>query len=168
VSNVVVTVDPGINAVGWCAWDSVRFHSEEFTCPVSAGVIRGNMKLQPHDRIVDLAENCVSLFQVLKIVDGLVENPTMFGGGKGFAAARKGDLGRLHYFVGVLVGMHWGKGVPFELVPVTTWIGNLPKEVMRRRVSMVLTRERCKFKLSTKNSHDWDACGVGLWKQGVL
>jgi len=86
------------------------------------------------------------------------------GSVKGQAAAESGGLVKLSKFAGSLRGFIYGYyrgAVKFEFVPVVTWKGQLPKDVVKNRILKILPN------IKTTN-HDWDAVGIGLFLQGVL
>lgn len=91
------------------------------------------------------------------------EYPEFFANQRGFHTAAGGDLVAMSYCVGRVAGFSQHcLGSKFTPVPVTKWKGQLPKHVVAKRI-----RERLDVsKLTTKMSHDWDACGIGLFVKG--
>lgn len=83
-----------------------------------------------------------------------IEWPSQFTGLKGLAAANSNDILKLACLIGRLaeyfIREHRAQVV---LVPVQTWKGNLPKDVMKRRVE--------KFFGKNITSHAADAAGIG-------
>ena len=92
------------------------------------------------------------------------EMPSFFVTNRGMVAAESGSLIKLTYFVGLLAGMFQEKNVLFEVVQIQQWKGQLPKEVVKKRILKVLGSSACsEFRLDV-----WDAVGMGLWKKGIL
>ena len=90
------------------------------------------------------------------------ELPTFFESAGGLMVASQNDLVKLAYQVGVYGGIAYRNHVAFEPVPVWKWKGQLPKEVVNRRIVRTLGVEACKdFKADV-----WDSVGIGLWAKG--
>ena len=86
----------------------------------------------------------------------IIEMPEVWGGFKAAMSTKTGVLHKLFFFVGAL--WQWGResGLSPILVPVREWKGQLPKEITRKRVED-------KFCIKTKNTHEADAIGLGLY-----
>lgn len=92
------------------------------------------------------------------------EFPEFFPNRRGFHTAAGGDLVAMSYCVGRVAGVAYDRlgAKSVKLVKVTTWKGQLPKDVVAKRIrDRIDTR-----KLTTKMSHDWDACGIALFAKG--
>jgi hypothetical protein len=86
----------------------------------------------------------------------IIEMPEVWGGFKAAMSTKTGVLHKLFFFVGAL--WQWGRErelVPI-LIPVREWKGQLPKEITRKRVEDT-------FGIKTKNMHEADAIGLGLY-----
>jgi hypothetical protein len=86
----------------------------------------------------------------------IIEMPEVWGGFKAAMSTKTGVLHKLFFFVGAL--WQWGResGLSPILVPVREWKGQLSKEITRKRVED-------KFCIKTKNTHEADAIGLGLY-----
>jgi len=83
-------------------------------------------------------------------------------GGK--VSARKGSLVKLAFIVGVYARISWELGTEFNIVPVREWKGQLPKEIVNRRIVEMVGLEACeRVGLRT---HAWDAAGIALFARG--
>ena len=75
-------------------------------------------------------------------------------------SATRGDLQNLYFFTGAL--WHWASnGTMFSMtvpVEVSTWKGQLPKEVVRKRMC-----EKYEIDLPRNGYHISDAIGIGDW-----
>jgi hypothetical protein len=87
-----------------------------------------------------------------------IEMPAFFESSEGAMVARKGDLVKLTWFVGLLCGMFYP--IPTELIEVNKWKGQLPKEVVERRIKKIDPAYH------NLKSHSYDAVGIGLYVKG--
>ncbi len=115
-------------------------------------------KKDPHAITLGVAA-LIEFFKVKKVY--IEKSAFMQGSARGHAVAARGDLVTLSIFIGRLVQVVETLGAEAILVPVSTWKGQLPKEVANRRVAM-------KMQIGPKvfNDHELDALGIGLWAQG--
>lgn len=78
--------------------------------------------------------------------------------------ARRGDLVKLVMVVGSIVGILSTGCYEIILIPVNRWKGQLPKDVVNKRVERFYGSNNCKgFK-----THAWDAVGIGLYYKGEM
>jgi len=95
-----------------------------------------------------------------------IEEPQYMQSGKGVAALHRGDLVHLSMAAGVFIGyLFTGLCMPVSIKP-TQWKGNLPKDVINKRIKKIIGPEESK-KLSN-GGHDWDAVGIALHQKGLL
>jgi hypothetical protein len=94
----------------------------------------------------------------------LIEWPKFMESGGGQTVARTDSLVKLVACAGRIVQVFRGLGVPVTLVPVADWKGQLPKEVVNKRIVKRLGEAACE----DFQTHAWDAVGVGLWAKGFL
>jgi hypothetical protein len=96
----------------------------------------------------------------------VIEMPILFAGtAGGMAAAGNNSLQKLCAYVGMVTGLAMASldKVAVRLVSVRDWKGQLPKDVVKKRIIKALGAPAClDFKLDV-----WDAVGIGLWAQGV-
>ncbi len=93
-----------------------------------------------------------------------IEYPEFHGSTGGMMVARRGDLVKLTFTCGFLVG-YLCRHVEVELVTVRQWKGQLPKAIVQTRIRRILGEEVSR---QFRNDHEWDAVGVGLYVQGYL
>ena len=139
-----MTIDPGLAGTGWAVWDErweLKDHGVIYpkSDPKSSSIVSGLLDVTC-DRGV-----FTSFF---------VEEPAFMEGGRGVVTARSGSLVKLLLLVGMIMQEFGAEGVK-----VRDWKGQLPKDVVIRRIKRVLPD--C---LAT--SHDWDAVGMGLYLSG--
>jgi hypothetical protein len=89
---------------------------------------------------------------------GVLEFPAYQEGAQRSMGWKSGDLQKLTYLIGVLTA-----GIPWTRVTHVLprdWKGQLPKDVVERRLRRDLGEDVCQ-KLAVK-THGWDALGIGL------
>lgn len=144
-----MTIDPGLNGTGFAIWnrDWELIFNNIFIFKDVDIVSRG------HNYRNSLVVICKK-FNVNKI---FIEYPSLFQTNKGIVTATSGALVKLSWLVGVLSSIT----IETELIPVQSWKGQLPKEVVKQRILHYLPNVKAK-------SHDWDAIGIGLYKKGIF
>jgi hypothetical protein len=151
-----MTVDPGLNGTGWVVFQNMqdpRFRAN--------GVI--NIRNGDWDsRAIDIACEIYAIACELEVRKIYCEYPAYFDSAAGQMVAKRGDLLKLTFLVGCLKGI--SHPMRFSLLPVNTWKGQLPKEVVKKRIQRILGDDLCK----RLKSHDVDACGMGLFLQGHM
>ena len=173
-----VTVDPGIQTMGWCVW-SGWLNRGSALCgpPIHAGQVKRIKTKRGASNNADLVKLLMEKLQegtygIADIVEVVVEEPAYFGGLAGQSAAVRGDLTGLALCVGAVAQWAWWMDAKLTLAPVGQWKGNMSKQVVEKRIIKHFTRLK-EFKpliavMSEDRGHDWDACGIGLWRRGVL
>lgn len=187
----VLAIDPGINGTGWSMWQSVppkMAPSLISNVPSEVGVLR--------KRFGSFVDAATWIADEVYAVTGRarwycpVHRQHWCGCGKQpqlivtcefpefqTSAARsmgwmRGDLQKLTFLTGVLaraVTRHTNHDIQqatFEPVPVSQWKGQLPKDVVQRRIEKELGLPNTR-NLDIK-THAWDAVGIGLWRLGVF
>ena len=149
---IVMCVDPGNNGTGIAIWN--EFKKENL--PVH---VKSYSRKTFDDYMVLLAE-LIKEYDVEKVY---IEQAAYHGTGsvKGQAAAAKGDLIKLAELIGGFRAICYLSESYVELVPVIKWKGQLPKEVVKKRILKVW--EGC-----TATNHDWDAVGIGFYLLGLI
>jgi len=167
MKSYVLTVDPGVKAMGFCWWDAKHW-CRELKPPVMAEVYFSNRgENDRYECIRQIMERAAEVGTGgAKLVRVVCETPVMFHGATGRAVAVRGDLTDLAFSAGVVgsLALLHGK-IPFEAAPADQWKGQMDKEMMQRRIIETLGQRAFEV-LSAKRLHDWDACGIGLWAQG--
>ena len=175
----VVAVDTGLSALGYAVWLNVKTPSTTVVAPMTCGVIKGkNTKSNDPLSWVKDADQIITDFY--SALDGtgyfnidpypicepppcyqVLEWPEFRSSSMGLAAAS--SVLKLAY----MCGMHGGVANPHVkhvLAPVRDWKGQLPKEIVNKRIVRAIGRtaeDGTKF-----GSHAWDAVGIGLWWLG--
>lgn len=142
-----LVIDPGINA-GYSVWDKY-WKLKEW------GNISGKGKTW-EAKMYDVAEQLKRIVKKYKVVKTWIEKPRKFQGVFGDSVANRGDLVKLSIHVGHLSGF---LGTEIEYIEIHNWKGNLPKEVVAKRVKRLLPNVDAK-------SHSVDSLGMGLFLQG--
>lgn len=158
---MLYSIDPGLSGTGWAEWKSRRF-------PNRAGVIPASRTPESGLLADQCEEVCVSLLRVVPLVHRhrathiFIEMPQMMTNVKGIAA-QGGSIYKLTFLVGYIARALCECTV--HTVTVAEWKGQLPKDVVQRRIERELGIERCR-ELGIK-THAYDAVGIGLWATGM-
>lgn len=143
-----LSIDPGIAGSGIAVWRA----GEKFPFL--------NFPLRKKTR-ADYRNEFASIVSMYDIKFVLIEKPGFQASEKGQMVLRKGDLVELCLFVGGMEMALLELGCFVELVEVSAWKGQLPKDVVNRRIQNVYPEVNAK-------SHDWDAIGIGFWALGLI
>lgn len=145
-----LSIDPGLAGTGWAVWNKTgRLKKHGVLTPKASAVSKKAF----------LARELCNIAQVEKVVEAWIEYPAKFGGVKGNMVANRGDLVKLAELVGYIEAALNMLDITVEPIPVMKWKGQLPKDIVIKRILRILPD--CKAK-----SHDWDAIGIGLYKLG--
>jgi hypothetical protein len=155
--NPYLAVDPGLNGTGWTV-----FKSEHDPVFKGNGVIFEHANVDWEKRAMLITKKLLTIANSWEVNRVYIEYPAYFESAGGQMVARKGDLLKLTFLVGCIFGHFYP--VPVVLVPVHTWKGQLPKEIVKRRIKQILGETKCK----SLKSHDFDSTGIGLFVQGLL
>jgi len=147
-----LTIDPGLAGTGVAIWSAAEFNGRSAT-PVYHKAFRKNA-LDPY--LQEFSE-LIKWYGVTKV---WIENAHYHGTGsaKGQMVASSGGLVKLAKFIGAVQGLCFALGVQIRTVDVPEWKGQLPKEVVNKRILAVWPECAC-------TTHDWDAVGIGLYLQ---
>jgi hypothetical protein len=157
ISNWWLAVDPGLQGTGWALWKGKTLQD--------AGIINAPRKGTTAERAWAIASKIGKLARSNRCEVMAVEWPAFHGGtAGGEMVARRGDLVKLSFLVGVLCGA--AQPVPFLQVEIHAWKGQLPKEVVADRVVDRLGAGTVVV-LGLKD-HMYDAVGIGLYLLGRL
>lgn len=154
-----ITVDPGLGGTGYAVFNS---EGPGAVPPADFGVLharRGDWRARAHSLRRAFWAECQVHVPIQRIV---IEFPELFASSaKSTASASKGNLFQLTYLVGLLGAVAADyTGEPPELITPRQWKGQLPKEVVIRRMLRAYGHEY--------SSHAADAVGIGLHLQGGL
>ena len=144
---MIITIDPGIDA-GYSIWND-KWNLIKY------GIILGKGK-NWEEKMQDVAKKLKALVMTYGATKGFIEEPKKYHGTFGNMVADRGDLVKLSIQVGYIKGY---LGIPVESIPVILWKGQLPKDVVIKRIKRLLPKAKA-------TSHDWDAIGIGLFLAG--
>ena len=158
----VVSVDPGIDG-GWASWLGTEWKKE--LPPEDTGLVRPRGKSKDWATRLDSSlDQWVELLREWRWEHMLIEWPKFMESGGGQTVARTDALVKLAATCGRIVQVFRGEDIPVTLVPVADWKGQLPKEVVNKRIVKRLGEAACE----DFETHAWDAVGIGLWGKGFL
>jgi len=156
-----ISIDPGLGGTGWSVFDR-----DVGKVPIEVGIINRRKGHWSH-RAFMIAYGIVEICEALEVRDLYCEYPAFWDTVAGTMVAKRGDLLKLTFLVGVICAIPFASVKclkNFELVPVIKWKGQLKKNVVIARILAKLGKEACKrFRL-----HIWDAVGIGLYKLGLF
>jgi len=166
--SLIITIDPGIDALGWALWDKYRSsHFKKLTAPIDSGVCRTNSKLSWLAKTDVMASEVEDLLRPISMGPDsgncyhlACEMPKYMESKTGRVAARSDALVKLVFMVGRIAEVANNQGMQFIPVPVGQWNGQLPKKIMEARVTK---RLGIKYR-----EHEYDAVGIGLHLKGFF
>jgi Holliday junction resolvasome RuvABC endonuclease subunit len=153
----ILSIDPGLSGTGWAEWwdgKLTRVGVVPATKTPESGLLADQCE-QVADRLKRMLDKPLFMDEVY------IEMPQMMTNVKGIAA-QAGAVYKLAFLVGYLAREFLPGTV--HTVTVAEWKGQLPKDVVQRRIERDLGKRTCE-KLNIK-SHAWDAVGIGLWAVG--
>lgn len=158
-----VSIDPGIGGLGLALWGDKNWRVR----PVNPKIV---MNINPSSKAEGLVQKTTSILEKIHgeiecydVSDVYCEMPAFFDTVGGAMVAKRGDLSKLTYFVGVVGGYCYSRNIQIHLVPVTVWKGQTTKEMVERKIHTILPN----IKQTGVKSHGYDAVGIGLWAQGL-
>lgn len=144
-----LTIDPGISGTGWAEFVDNKL--EEW------GIITSNKGHWTRKS----KHICSKLYLVMGYADHIfIEWPSF----QTVAAQNTGSIIKLAYFIGKLTSRcEILENIPYTLIPVSQWKGQLPKEVTQKRAEKF-------FKRKGFHSHAADAVALGAYliKEGFV
>lgn len=173
-----VSCDPGITGTGLALWDSKSW--EQPVAPIgvvniypksltAAGIFSPRITRQSATRWLPKAYSVSSQVHdcllELNPTHFYCEQPEFFANESGQMVAATGDLIKLTFIVGCFARSCWELGIEFVPIPVRQWKGQLPKQVVERRIVDLIGRTAGGKAIM---SHSWDATGIGLFAKGCF
>lgn len=160
----LISIDPGLAGTGVVRWANRKPIAARVMKPIMRDV-RDKIKDGEEDlipRARDLADQLVSdaalfIFEYTTVV---IEFPEYQASADRAMGWKTGSLQRLTMFIGVLIGV-MPRTWRVILVSPSGWKGQLPKDVVQRRMTAVYGAN--KMKELGVTSHAWDALGIGHW-----
>lgn len=172
----MLSVDPGVNALGLALWRWGGKRRKKLEPPVRAWVDKLPSSVLKNEtdwhvkmtRMLEIVRESICKYTLndrLRITALFIEWPEIRSGSVGHAAAVRGDVSALAYCCGAMCEM---MTEPFKvrskLLAVSEWKGQLPKEVVNKRITRAIgSKDRSGNAFET---HAWDAVGVGLVGKG--
>lgn len=155
----VFSIDPGLSGTGLAEWRSkelravhvIHFKKEAETLIDKCNSISDQVTDIVHTGRPGGAEFYIEMPQKMTNVRGI--------------AAQGGAVYKLTFLVGHLAASVRPYARHVEEVPIHAWKGQLPKDVVQRRIIRTLGVNTC-TRLNIR-THAWDAVGIGLWATGV-
>jgi len=160
----LISIDPGLSGTGVVHWIDRQPIFAQVMKPVMRDVREqlkgGESDLIPRAR--DIAQNFLLAADGFNLVDTtvVIEFPEYQASAERAMGWKTGSLQRLTMFIGVLIGMmpnRWR----IILVTPSGWKGQLPKDVVQRRMTNKYGAVKM-IGLKVK-THAWDAVGIGHW-----
>ena len=155
----IISIDPGVSGTGYAVWDEKRW--DFVVPPTHVGIV-------PIPKNIGWMPKCLEIVSAVDVLVGFhncrkvyIEYPAYHQSNAGQMIARRGDLVKLTFLAGMIAGRIHAHPI---LIPVMTWKGQLPKNVIEYRIKKVLGEKAC----ATYKSHIWDAVGIGLFAKGKL
>ena len=163
----LVTIDPGLYSMGWSVWNFDRMAKREPF--VAAGLIRlpnAFRKLEMEERAAIMADRLdEQVFGELYQPEALaVEYPAIFGT-MGMKSAK--DAMTLMFFVGQIARTGSVRGMSVQTVPVRDWKGQLPKNLVQKRIERIFDKMEQGSKLDLVRADAWDAVGIGVHLKSI-
>jgi|GEM_PF-5125716 len=157
----LLAIDPGLS-LGWAYWSAGKKY------PSKCGIIKPHKRfkdffLETHSTIHQLGNNIVSKLKP-KII--ACEWPAFFDSAGGRAAAGSGSVVKLAFGCGQIALMADAFGCEFLPVAVNKWKGQLPKNIVIKRINKILPASRLEY--LEPESHMYDAIGIGLHVRGLF
>ena len=143
-----ITIDPGLSS-GYAIWDS-KWKLLDY------GLCLPDEKEIWDIKIYEVAENLKKVAIKFRCSEGYIEYPAFFEIHGVSGVASSGALVKLAFFVGLVCGT-----MPFliQRLEVRNWKGQLPKEVIIRRILKIYPKIKAKKDM-------YDAIGMGLFLRG--
>lgn len=156
---IFVTIDPGLGGTGICLWHEDTLEptmTAIIKVPDSYGdwLVRSNI----------MSSNLGEILKMQPLIQQVyIEYPLLMQTASGMASAIRGDVFKLMFLVGCFAQQVWNYNHEFVPLPVNDWKGQLPKEVVAKRVCQILRCESDRY-----GDHVMDAVGMGLYLKGVF
>lgn len=151
MSECLLTIDPGLTGCGWAKFD-VASRELTFSSVIRSAKADDKDWIARCQYVADELSKVVNLNADLHVV---IEMPELWEGDvRSYASTSSGSLFKLAVLCGFLGRTFQGSRITF--VSPQQWKGQLPKDVVMRRVLK-------KTGLKKVRDHECDAIGLGLW-----
>jgi Holliday junction resolvasome RuvABC endonuclease subunit len=163
-NSIRISIDPGIGTTGYAVWSNSDW--DKLVKPLQTGILRGSSvndwQLRAERTAQELFQVINSLQETGTVIRVYCELPADMEGAKARMVSKEGNIIKLSIMVGMIYRVCCELGIPVEFVPVRSWKGQLPKEVVARRIA-----EKLNVAIDLYPSHSNDAVGIGLYCKGV-
>jgi len=153
----ILSLDPSLLH---CGWAIMSLDNDVETLQSSGTIIvPTTAKRLSLEKRIWLVLDELNQLMLLGVKVILIEQPESWGAYKSLASLRSGSLLKLELLAGALVGWAFyklGSDAGVYFIKVSTWKGQLPKEVTQERME---TKYQCKF----ATNDEADAVGIGDW-----
>lgn len=163
----VFAIDPSVNHLGWAVMDIDQdIHPVGVAHKVVAsGTIDAPEEFKQENLVERLEWMAEAIEDVATDFDFdviVIERPEPWGAYKSMASDRSGAMQMLTLLIGALAywAIGWVSAESVKLVKVSTWKGQLPKHITKRRMEQ-------KYGQGFKTDHEADAVGIGDYYLGV-
>lgn len=146
----ILAIDPSVRHTGYAVFSDVdRIHKKPKL--YRYGALKVSTK-----NYMPIVRNLFSIIERCSIEWIVIEKPTLFHSGKGLIAKESGRIVTLIHFVGFLHGYFMQADYNVAMIPVVQWKGQLPKEVVAKRVYS-------RIKTTIVDHNIVDAIGLGFY-----
>lgn len=159
----LLAIDPGLTGTGAAVW------TRSGPVPDEVFVVKSDLgkKADWIDRCANIAGHLMNIIHTHEIESVVCEMMEMHSSARAQMMWRAGDFQRTLVLIGTIHGMAIENQVKeFAVVPPSVWKGQLPKEVMERRIRRIVGDRQCE-RLGIQ-THAWDAVGIGLWERRFI
>lgn len=175
--DVNLTIDPGLNGTGIAIWDINLWENPKHGIFINPPIKVFSFYEKHFNEYIRICNYLLKINGILStyfykslrlnVKNIYIEEPSFFDSEKGRVTARSDSLRKLCHFVGFMHGyfLNIFPKSSVKFIPIINWKGQAPKEVIQKRIIKLLGEEHCK---QYKNSHVFDAVGIGLYLQGFL
>ena len=154
----LIAIDPSLHSTGWAIFGIS-------TMPYQAGLVRPRKEYRDEElitRCLDIGMQLVAIAKANYCTQAIIEFPVFYGEGD----TNAGSIFKLCGCIGAIAGSLNQAGVVVSTVLVPEWKGQLPKDVVIRRLKAILGEQFCSDLGLQKDM--WDAVGIGLHYKGVF
>ncbi len=151
----LISVDAGLHSAGWAVFEGIL--------PINAGLVHPRSEYKDDElvtRAIDVGQQIGVLAREHGAREAVIEMPVYYGQGDRNA----GSIFKLCVCIGAIAASLNELGVEVSSVDVPDWKGQLPKDVVIKRIRAILPDYVIEDLKPVKDM--WDAIGIGLWKKG--
>ena len=150
-----MTIDPGFGGTGWAYWLGNAYPIYG-VIKEKAGIKKGTDEIRITLMVREF-RNILKYYQPTRVV---LESMQLWQSLMSQTSAARGDLFLLQTLVGAYASTCIFQDIEFEFRTPTQWKGQLSKEALRARISMI---NACRYP-----DHAEDAVGIGFHLAGIL